>query len=197
MPALTQRGAMFGIDARLALVVFGLLAVIAGYVAFGRLEMARQAALVGELQQLELAVQNFSADMGTFYPFALNKELTEDTSTDLSALWDKTMVAPGFQTRWNGPYIARESLKSRDYGTWGVFYAQNNRADECTEQAHCAVWLSLSNVPPARWAEVNAFFDEGGGKYPESASEAAQSGRVQGDVTGATRTLFLRLEGGK
>jgi hypothetical protein len=192
-----QRGAMFGIDARLALVVFGLLAVIAGYVAFGRLEIARQAALVGELKGLELAAQNFSADMGTFYPFALNKELGEDTATDLTALWDKSMVTPGLQARWNGPYWNIESLNHRDYGRWGVVYAQANRAAECTETMHCHLWLSLTEVPALRWAEVNAFYDEGGGKYPESASEAAQSGRVQAEVTGATRTLFLRLEGGK
>ncbi len=194
----SQSGAMFGIDARIALVVFGLLAGVAGYVAFGRLETAKQAALLGELQGLELAVQNLSADMGTFYPFALNKSADDpDSAQDLTALWDKSSILPGLQARWNGPYVARESLRSQLYGTWGVFYAQANHTEACTETAHCHVWLSLTEVPPQRWAEVNAALDEGGGKYPESAAAAGNAGRVQAVPTGSTSTLLVRLEGAK
>lgn len=197
MQAMGQRGAMFGIDARLALTIFGVLAVVAGYVAFGRIGIAKQAALLGEINALELAMANFSADMGTFYPAALNKAIDEDSANDLAALWDKSLIKPGLQERWNGPYVARESLRGREFGTWGLLYAQTaNRAESCANMAECAVWLTLTDVPEARWNEVNAAYDEGGGKYPEAASQATQIGRVQADGAGSTRTLFVRLEGG-
>ncbi len=190
-----QRGAMFGIDARLALGVFGMLVVIAGYVAFGRIDTAKQAALLGEVQAFDLATMHFQADMGTFYPFTLNRA-ADDTNTadDLAALWDIGRVLPGFQQRWNGPYLARETTDSRTFGRYGLFYAPLARTEECTAATGCFVWLSLTDVPPAEWAKVNAFYDEGGGKYPEKAEEARSIGRVQAEPTSTGLTLLLRLQ---
>ncbi|MCA3243707.1 MAG: hypothetical protein INF43_00175 [Alphaproteobacteria bacterium] len=190
-----QRGALFGLDARLALVVFGVVVLIAGYTAFGRLVSAKQVALVGELQGLEQALAHYQADLGTFFPFTLNKGIDDpESAEDLAALWDVSRVAPGFQARWNGPYVARETLQSRQYGRYGLFYAQANR-EPCTETTDCLLWLTLSRVPAAEWAEVNRLLDEAGGKYPEKADEVTLQGRVQADGTGAERTLLLQLPG--
>lgn len=190
-----QRGALFGLDARLALVVFGVVVLIAGYTAFGRLTTAKETALIGELQGLEQALTHYQADMGTFFPFTLNKGVDDpESAEDLAALWDQSRLLPGFQARWNGPYVARETLKSRTYGSYGLFYAQANR-EPCTEAIDCKLWLSLSRVPAAEWASVNQLLDEGGGKYPEKAEETTTAGRVQADGTGAERTLLLQLPG--
>ena len=192
-----QCGALFGLDARIALMIFGILALVTGYVAFGRIEIARQAALVGELQAFDMAFLQYQKDMGTFYMFTLDKAADDnDSSEDLTALWDKTKVKSGFQARWNGPYLSRETRKSKEYGLFSLFYAQADRLNYCAVESECAIWLSLANVPAKRWEEVNRIIDEGGGKYPEGeAGDEITKGRVQADGASDPRMLFFRIDG--
>lgn len=193
---ISQRGAMFGLDARLALAIFGIMAVVAGYISFGRIGVAKQTALIGELQAFEHAFMQYQSDMGTFYLFTLDKNIDDTNSAeDLAALWDETKVKPNFRKNWHGPYLNRENRRSREYGSFGVFYAQDDRQNYCTAESECAIWLSLSRVPAERWNEVNKIVDEAGGKVPEPIGEQIQTGRIQADDTGNQRVLLYRIEG--
>jgi type II secretory pathway pseudopilin PulG len=192
----SQRGAMFGLDARLALAIFGMLAVVAGVVSFGRIGLAKQTALIAELQAFEHALMQYQHDMGTFYLFTLDKPIDDTNSAeDLEALWDESKVKPNFRKNWHGPYLARENRRSREYGSFGVFYAQADRQNYCTAQSECAIWLTLSRVPAPRWNEINRIVDEAGGKVPEPIGEQTSSGRVQSDTSSDPRVLLYRIEG--
>ncbi|RYG58082.1 MAG: hypothetical protein EON60_13795, partial [Alphaproteobacteria bacterium] len=82
---------MFGLDARLAMMIFAIMATVAGYVAYGRIGMARNAALIGEIEAMTDALQAYQVDMGTFYLFTLDKPVDDETSLeDITALWDKS-----------------------------------------------------------------------------------------------------------
>lgn len=190
---LSQSGAFFGLDARLAMLVFAVLSVVAGYVAFGRIAIAKQAVLIGELQAYEHALQQYQTDLGTFYLFTLDKP-ADDTSSvdDITALWDVTKVKPAFRPRWNGPYMNVRSRRNRTYGNYSVFYAQADRKNYCTTDSDCFVWLGLSRVPAAMWQDVNSYYDEGGGRYPEGNNLDITTGRVQADSAADPRTLLLR-----
>jgi hypothetical protein len=191
-----QRGALFGLDARVALVVLALLVLMVGFNALGRVKLGQQAALVGEMQAFELALAHYQADMGTFFTNTLDKaEEAPLEPEDLSVLWDKSRVLPGFQARWQGPYLARENLKNRLYGQYGLLVAQPNR-EPCTEESPCTLWLTLTRVPNAVWAEVNRALDEAGGKAPEAAEVKATRGKIQATGTEPERTLLYRLERG-
>lgn len=182
---------MFGLDARLAMMIFGILAVVAGYVAFGRISMARNAALVGEVEAVTQALTQYQTDMGTFYLFTLNKPVNDDSSLeDITALWNPDMVKTGFRERWHGPYLNFEKRKHRTYGNWSIFYAQSDRMNYCTTDSDCFIWLSLSNVPAKTWNEVNAYFDEAGGSSKET--EPTTSGRIQSDGSTDPRLLIVR-----
>lgn len=195
-PETCQRGALFGLDARLAIGVFALLAVIAGYVAFGRIGTAKDTALLADLQAFEQALNEYQADMGTFYLFTLNKQGDDSGGAkDLEALWDKKMILPGFQHLWNGPYLHRDNRKHRDYGRFSVFYAQPDRINYCTTDSECYVWLSLTDVPAQKWEMVNRIIDEGGGAYHERMGEQGTTGRVQSDGDTDPRMLILRTVG--
>ncbi|MBI1308758.1 MAG: hypothetical protein GC129_02720 [Proteobacteria bacterium] len=189
----SQSGALFGLDARIALAIFGLLAVIVGYTAFGRIDMARHAALISELDAFDNALANYQADMGTFYLFTLNKQ-EDDPSTedDITALWSTDPIKPGFVKNWNGPYLHRHSRKHLSYGTFSLFYAQPDRQQACTYNSPCAVWLSLSGVPTKVWDEVNSYYDEASGKAREMPGQQISTGRVQADGATNPRTLFFR-----
>lgn len=192
-PAWGQSGAMFGLDARIAMMVFSILAVVAGYVAFGRIGMARTAALVGEVEAITQALANYQGDMGTFYLFTLNKPDDDSSSLeDITALWNPEMVKQGFRPRWNGPYVTFESRKHRTFGNWSVFYAQSDRKNYCTTDSDCFIWLSLSKVPAKAWMEVNRYMDEAGGSVREVPSERISTGRIQADGNTDPRTLLVR-----
>lgn len=187
-----QSGALFGVDARLALLIFGLLAVVAGYVAYGRIALAKTAALVADIENIDQALQAYQTDMGTFFLFTLVKEEGDSGATDLEALWDKSRVLEGFQHLWNGPYLHRTSRKHRDYGMYTVFYGQGDRQSTCTLDSDCYVWLALSKVPQATWREINRALDESAGKTPEPAGDATTLGRVQAVEATDPLTLIYR-----
>lgn len=192
-----QAGALFGLDARLAMTVFSILAIVAGYVMFNRINLARTAALYSEITALEHAMDGYQADMGTFYLFTLARDPSDDETAsherDLTALWNKDVIAPGFQPRYNGPYLHNTSLKHRQFGRYGVIYAQGDRKDVCTMSSDCYAWLTLSDVPAEVWKAINAMVDEGPGKDKEAENTAISSGRLQADGTTEKRILFYRM----
>ncbi len=182
---------MFGLDARLAMMIFSILAIVSGYVAFGRIGMARNAALAGEVEAITQALTQYQTDMGTFYLFTLNKAPNDDSSLeDLSALWNPDMVKTGFRNRWNGPYVNFETRRHRTYGNWSIFYAQSDRMNYCTTDSDCFIWLSLSKVPAKAWNEVNAYYDEP--SVREKEATPTTSGRIQSDGTTDPRLLIVR-----
>lgn len=189
----SQTGAMFGLDARIALAIFSALIVIVGYVGFGRVQTARDAALAADIDALEIALNHYQADTGTFYMFTLEKPYDDaDTSEDITALWNKNKVKQGFQANWNGPYVHRTSRARPPYGAFSVFYAQQDRTNECTAESQCYIWLKLTQVPEKTWSTLNAYYDEAGGKAPEASGGQTTLGKVQADATTTVRTLYVR-----
>lgn len=186
-----QRGAMFGLDARLAMVVFAVMATVAGFVAYGRIDIAKNAAVIRDIEAMEYALQQYQTDMGTFYLFTLDKPV-DDTSSleDLTALWNKDKVKQGFRQHWHGPYTTVESRRHRTYGNWSIFYADGTRGNYCSLDSDCYVWLSLSRVPAKVWNDINAYYDERGGRDKET--NPITSGKIQSDGATDPRTLIIR-----
>jgi hypothetical protein len=188
----SQIGAMFGLDARLAMVIFAALSVVVGFIGFSRIDTAREARLIRELNAMDEAIHAYQADMGTFFSFTLKNA---DGFTDLEALWDKEKVKIGFQPRWNGPYVHEETRNHKIYGTWGLFYAPPNREELCTSRSDCHVWIRLTNIPADVWASINQVVDEAYGDQPEEGGREIDLGRVQADTDLDPRQLFYRSAG--
>lgn len=187
-----QSGALFGLDARLAIGVFAIIAVIAGYVAFGRIVIAKDAALIADLEAMDQALAGYQADMGTFFLFTLDKDPEDSGAEDLEALWNVKKVLPGFQPHWNGPYLHRETRQHKEFGKFTVFYAQGDRQNVCTQDSDCYVWIGLSDVPAKVWERINAQIDEQGGKSKELQGTDISSGRIQAVNSADPRTLIYR-----
>lgn len=186
-----QSGAMFGLDARIALGIFAILAVVASVVAYGRIASAKQAVLLSDLQAIEDAMQAYQADMGTFYLFTIRSEEGAEGIHDLEALWDKERVLPGFQPHWNGPYLHRNSRQYQQFGRFTLLYAQKDRKSYCSTDSECFIWLALPKVPAKTWEEVNATYDETRDKK-ETTGEDISNGRVQADALTDPRMLLIR-----
>lgn len=193
-PLTGQDGALFGVDARIGLVIFTTLSVIAGFYGFSRVKLAKEGALVHDLKDMHFALESYQADMNTFFLFTLDKSsgfvFDEDASRDLTALWDKNQVKPSFQKLWHGPYLHRRSLQHKTYGTFGVHYGQAIRTETCRSNTPCYVWLSLSDVPIDVWKKLNSYIDE---SKTHTEELPAERGVIQANDIGAARpTLFYR-----
>tara|TARA_Y100001960_G_scaffold10952_1_gene10426 strand:- start:3084 stop:3680 length:597 start_codon:yes stop_codon:yes gene_type:complete len=87
-----KKGAMFGLDARIALAIFGALSVISGAALYSAIKDARLVSIISELNEYGKAYDQFLLDTGEepgMTPFHMHaKELVESTKTG-----------------WKGPYI--------------------------------------------------------------------------------------------
>jgi type II secretory pathway pseudopilin PulG len=130
----SQSGAMFGLDARIALAIFGLLSVVAGYSAVSIFGQAGVTALSTELSNLKKAYTEFYVATGA-------------QPAKFMDLINNESGYPG----WKGPYIdGMLSDKSRLHGTYSL---QDGRVDvngvppvECSGGGICGVWLKLTKV---------------------------------------------------
>lgn len=173
-------------DARFTMVVFVILTAVAGFVGYTRVYIAREATLARELTELNQAFETLQADLGTFLYFAINQP---DGERDFKAIFDKSVLLPGFQSSWHGPYYQPETTKHATYGFFKIFYAQGDRTSACNIRSECYVWISLSNVPQKIWEGVDANLDSAGLKNDR---DSENRGRVQSDTLNDPRTLFLR-----
>jgi hypothetical protein len=97
-----KKGAMFGLDARVALAVFGSLSVISGAALYSAIETAKVTTLHTEIENLEKGVSQFIYDTRKNIPTASS-----------SNKFDLTYLANNNDSddNWNGPYF-----KANRYG---------------------------------------------------------------------------------
>tara|TARA_Y100001960_G_C14746949_1_gene866198 strand:- start:72 stop:674 length:603 start_codon:yes stop_codon:yes gene_type:complete len=92
-----KKGAMFGLDARIALAIFGALSVISGAALYSAIQDAKVTAIITELDELDKATTAYLLDTGSY----LAAEAGADKAT-LNGAELRTSSATG----WQGPYIA-------------------------------------------------------------------------------------------
>ena len=188
-----QAGLLFGLDARIALGIFAALALVVGYIGFGRVQGARDAVLVKELLTLEEALANLQADLGVFLPFALatGTDGTLDNPRQLAVLWDATLLKPTMQQLWHGPYVHRRSLKLPPFGSLGLAYAAGAPGTTCSADTTCTIWLTLTHVPPKQHAMLEDTLDSQGKNSPAQPNPES-NGRVRSEGTGEAKTLYYQ-----
>jgi type II secretory pathway pseudopilin PulG len=182
----SNKGALFGMDARIAMAIFASISVAIGYFAFGKIDMAKNSALLRELNAIHDAIQDYQSDMGTFYQFTI---ATSNGSNDFIALYDSSTISANFQGLWNGPYYQASSTSHLTYGSFTITYGQDDRS-ACTGSSECHAWITITQIPQKIWNEVNAFADENGGSTPEVNGHTI--GRVQANALTNPRTLYYK-----
>ncbi|TKW60395.1 MAG: hypothetical protein DI628_05625 [Blastochloris viridis] len=142
-----QSGAMFGLDARIALAIFGILSVVAGVAAINVFGQASTTAMVTEFSNIKKAYTEFHLATG------------EHTTRFMDLIDNDT----GF-SGWSGPYMeGMLSDKSRQYGTYSFVEGRQDVAGvppvECSGGGICATWLKLTQVKDSVAAEVDKTLD--------------------------------------
>ncbi|HAG53200.1 MAG TPA: hypothetical protein DCL21_05380 [Alphaproteobacteria bacterium] len=148
---LIKKGAMFGLDARIALAIFGALSVISGAALYSAIQDAKVTSSITELEEVGKAFDAYFFDRGEMMKkdgtskFALNiGELVSNTESSLN---------------WNGPYISLEkgslstllsivnnpktvSLQYRPNSSWGGADGDTLPPAECAA-APCFIWVTI------------------------------------------------------
>lgn len=134
--AFKQRGAMFGLDARIALAIFGGLSVITGVALFNVTKDTQVSALRSEINNIVTGYTSMNID-------------TAVNNADFNALLAKPST--GMNT-WNGPYLTRSDTRSSLFG--GEYAMQKGDLSSgtappaaCTVPLDCFIWLTLTEVP--------------------------------------------------
>lgn len=167
-----QLGAMFGLDARIALAIFGILSVVAGVTGLSIFGQTNVTALATELNNMKKAYTEFHMATG------------ENTLRFLDLI-DNSSEYPG----WNGPYI--DGLVSDRSRSYGVYSLVEGRMDvpgvppvECTGGI-CATWLKLTKVKDNLAQDVDKFMD---------AEPGANTGVLRIELTpGATDDIYFLI----
>ena len=127
----SQRGAMFGLDARIALAIFGGLSIITGAALFSALSQTTTTALITELDNIGKGYTNFVLDTGV------------DTTTIADL---KTSSLAG----WQGPYTSFDDPADHPkYGALSLVEATDAAwtAGVPTAATTGWIWIGLTLVP--------------------------------------------------
>lgn len=172
-PLFAQSGAMFGLDARIALAIFAILSVVAGVATINVFSQAGTTALVTEITNFKKAYAEFHLATGE-HTLKFSDLLNNDS---------------GYQG-WAGPYIeGMLSDKSRSYGTYSFVEGRQDVPGvppvECSGGGICAVWLKLTLVKDSIAHEADKALDS---------DESANAGTLRIEyIPGPTDTIYYLI----
>lgn len=185
-----QRGALFGIDARLMLAIFSGLTVVAGASVGGILSSSKVTGLSKDINTYRNAVESIQHDLGN----NIHSITSSSASKNFIALFelDNTYLDTPRQKKWLGPYIEPHNIDSgkaqhRFFGDIGLIFKEHDGTTNCatTNRNPCFYWLTITDVPLAITEKYNEQVDG-------TETTAKSSGVIQWSGTGPT-TLSVRL----
>lgn len=170
--ATSQSGAMFGLDARIALAIFSILSIVAGAAIVINLDDTAAKALAGELADTSKAVEALHQDLKTDVFQALQNPSDRNA---FKALFDNSDITEdgALRSRWSGPYIRFTSTLHPKYGEMLMQKRKADHTAQCDDDDVCYLWLVYGEVKPAI---IYALNDEIDGKEE---SKKNITGRVQ------------------
>jgi Tfp pilus assembly protein PilE len=96
-----KKGAMFGLDARIALAIFGALSVISGAALYSSIKKSETIRMTTEIAEVKKAVEQYMLDTGLY----LTTPATTSSNITIGNLYKNYDSI----TAWNGPYIGVDS----------------------------------------------------------------------------------------
>lgn len=176
-----QHGAMFGLDARITLIIFGALAAVTGVIMSNVAPEANSTALATDLNNVSQAYENYILDTGR-NPAYLSKANKAKENFMVLIENPKTFG-------WQGPYLLLGNNKHPKYGYYGLVEGEFNTAGAppvipCSASSSCVVWLKLTEVPTDLAMDMDKRMD---------GEISAQKGRLRMDDLGATSDIYYMI----
>tara|TARA_Y100001960_G_scaffold101800_1_gene109526 strand:- start:455 stop:1021 length:567 start_codon:yes stop_codon:yes gene_type:complete len=162
-----KKGAMFGLDARIALAIFGALSVISGASLYSAIGNAKSVAILTDMREIAKAWEQYYLDTGRVVADQFSHTLDLDY-----LITDKSIRG------WAGPYLSYSSSKS--YGTAKLQYNdtayisivkgvsddfKNVNSNQCSSGVNCFYWVALNKIDGRHFDEIDNIVDGGDGIY--------------------------------
>lgn len=166
-----NHGAMFGLDARISLLIFGVLSVVTGSIITVNLTNIRASALADELSRFTVAIEGIHHDINDDLH---NSLVVESDENAIAALYDPEYMKAGKpRSRWIGPYIKYEDTTHPKYGQMALTKMQADHTHKCASRTLCYLWLTFDGINYDLAEAVNAIYDG------EDEGNPSTEGRVQ------------------
>lgn len=152
-----SKAAMFGLDARIALAIFGALSVISGAALYSAIGNAKATSLLVDLNEFGKAWEQYYLDTGTVLPMLGTNPAAADYSY---FIYDGTKLIDSSVAGWQGPYVNYEkySIHFLQHAEGREFYHVEAEFDGiigdanswtnalCSAGEKCAMWINLNYV---------------------------------------------------
>lgn len=168
----SQKGAMFGLDSRIALAIFGIISVLAGaFAAVNTLTIQAQG-FSEELKGFRGAIEGIHRDLQR----GLHSSLITNTSANaMQALYDSSVIQAAYRNKWVGPYVDRSTSIHPKYGTMLIERYEDDHTTACTVNP-CYLWLTYSDVRLSIIEKINEVMDGTGEASPSTSGLIHWSG---------------------
>jgi type II secretory pathway pseudopilin PulG len=143
-----KQGAMFGLDARIALAIFGALSVISGAALYSAIQDSKATALYQESREIIKSFEALYLDLGY-----LPTHISGSTKVDIRYLYSN----PANISTWKGPYyeVLKENNNSSAYNSKYVievikdasFVSTSFKCDGYSPDANGGNYIKISHVP--------------------------------------------------
>tara|TARA_Y100000590_G_scaffold346183_1_gene396357 strand:- start:332 stop:934 length:603 start_codon:yes stop_codon:yes gene_type:complete len=151
-----KQGAMFGLDARIALAIFGALSVISGAALYSAIQDSKAKSFLVDLQELGKAWESYYLDTGSnLKPL----DDSDNTSVYFYVLRSGDLVVNPSIAGWKGPYISHEVdptsggypngyLTGKNGYDYHVMLLNGNdwasySTGKCTSGQQCYIWSRI------------------------------------------------------
>ena len=151
-----KKAAMFGLDARIALVIFGALSVISGAALYSAIQKSKVTAVITEMNEVGKAYDAYYLDTGS-----------ELEVTGVYVYLNIEKLISDNKVGWNGPYLLNDKITStwlnyKDVGELGISEMLNGewssnssnsnwnsstRCDTGTVGGTCDIWIVYRDMP--------------------------------------------------
>jgi hypothetical protein len=152
-----NKGAMFGLDARIALAIFGALSIISGAALYSAIKDAKLTAYIADVQEMGKAWEQFYLDTGQTLP---QRSTTDNTHPNFYQLKSSNLVENIDNiANWKGPYINYPiSVDYFVHPIYGNMYYRVNRVGDwdssapnkadsiCSPGFNCELFISQYNM---------------------------------------------------
>ncbi|PPR08554.1 MAG: hypothetical protein CFH44_00945 [Proteobacteria bacterium] len=165
-----KKGAMFGLDARIALAIFGALSVISGAALYSAIQNAKITRIEATFNELSKAMESYFLDTGSWFSKTLNYYNIGNISNNYdSALGWKGPYWPGTSSANTGLEIPQltgskstdlsySALSARSSVSWGSDMSSISR-QSCSSREDCYVYIYKYTMNANEYSDIRALYD--------------------------------------
>ncbi len=171
----SQRGAMFGLDARIAMAIIGALSLVGGATMFTTSSEVKAKALIKDFEAYKAAVEGMQYDIKRDIYTSVVTGVEHAALRAFASLNDVTMLEPAYRTHWLGPYLKGRQDDITMHENYGQLWLHKGSATDPGAASGCGAlcfyWIKVEDVPEKDFMVINDQIDGVGEANPDTSGQ--------------------------